>query len=198
MRWIWFTVILIGLLWMVGRWISPISHPAGVIISDDPEQVVFVTPPPEIALREWTLQPLATFRMQARVLGTKSYGDFSSDISPYDLALGWGPMSDTSVLEKLHFDQSNRFYSWRYWGESPIPTDEITRHATNMHVVPADDRIKAKVSGLKEGSLVEMSGYLVECRHPKAMVPWRSSLIRTDKGAGACEILYMRTLQVLD
>jgi hypothetical protein len=196
-RKLWITCILVIVGFIAWRRCSPIEHPAGVLAHAAPEQTEFVTPQASISRNGWSLNPLATFSLEARVLGVKSYSDdFSASIAPVDLALGWGPMSDTAVLEKLDVTQSNRFYRWRFWGSAPIPEKDITSHSANMHIIPADDSILRKLKSLRTGALVRLSGNLVVATHPKGEKPWRSSLSRDDTGEGACEVFYVKSLVV--
>ena len=186
-------IVAVALIW---RACAPIPHAPGTLILKEPEQVIFSSTQPVIEKKGWTLKPLAIFTIEARVLGVMPCsGDPSDDLAPYDLALGWGRMSDTAVLERLDITQSNRFYHWRYWGEKPpIPEGEIITHSTNMHVIPDDDGVLKQISSLHLGSLVKLSGYLVEATHPKASKPWRSSLSRDDEGEGACELMLVRNV----
>ena len=66
-----------------------------------------------------------------------------------------------------------------------------------MHLIPDDDHVLSQIKSLKTGMHVKMGGYLVEARHPRAVTPWRSSLVRDDDGAGACELMLVRTLRIL-
>ncbi len=199
MRRLWKPALLILVCLFFWQRCSPISHAPGVLIIKEPEQVLFSSVQPLIEKQGWKLKPLALYSIEARVLGTRGYSDDpSADLSPYDLALGWGRMSDTAVLEKLDISQSNRFFHWRYYTDQPpIPRAEIICHAANTHLIPEDDRMREKIAGLRVGALVKMSGYLVEATNPKSAVPWRSSLTRDDEGDGACEIFYVRTLSEL-
>ena len=68
----------------------------------------------------------------------KVYGyDRSAKLVPVDLAVGWGPMSDQAVLDRLKITQSMRFF-WYEYQSPPIPKDQIISHSTNLHVIPAD------------------------------------------------------------
>lgn len=195
----WGTAILVlgALLWSWLHWSqAPVLHDPGTLIRQDPEQIPLAGEHPAIPIQGWTLKPLAGFTLTARILSIARYsGDPTASLSPFDLALGWGPMSDTAVIEKLDISQSNRFYHWRYWGTSPIPEAEITRHSANMHLIPADDTVRDRLTGLRVGSTVKISGYLVEATHPSASHPWRSSLTRDDAGPGSCEIIYVKFAQ---
>src|SRR5438445_75081 len=68
--------------------------------------------------REWDangyhIVPLEKFDFEARVLGTEHYStDRESDLSPVDLALGWGPMASETIAGKVSINQSGRYYSW--------------------------------------------------------------------------------------
>lgn len=174
---------------------AQIKHGAGVLVRDEPVQVMISSASENIRANGWTLKPLAQYTMKARTLGLRSYQDDAvAGLAPYDFAAGWGRMSDEAVLERMEISQDNRRYHWRYWGAAPIPEQEITTHSANIHLIPADDSVAQSIASLRIGSLVEMSGWLVEATHPGADKPWRSSLTRDDEGEGACEILYVRSL----
>jgi hypothetical protein len=171
------------------------QHAPAVLVREEPRQIDFTTSQTAISKDGWTLKPLATFSAKARVLGTARYADGPTGaLAPYDLALGWGPMSDTGVLERLNIRQSNRFYHWTYWGKPPVPEKDIISHSTNAHIIPENDGVLEKLKSLREGSLIQLVGVLVEATHPQAEKPWRSSLSRTDTGEGSCEIIYVKSL----
>ena len=113
---------------------------------------------------------------------------------PVDLALGWGRMSDSSVLDKIAISQSGRFYYWRV-SEFPIPEREIIESSANMHLIAADDTVRRTIARTRVGDVVTFSGDLVE-------IDWRdgekarSSLTRSDSGAGACEIVWVRDFAI--
>jgi hypothetical protein len=88
-------------VWIATSPFRAISHGPGVLAHGDPVQNTLKTAAP-IRLDDWTLTPLATYAVQARVLGVKKYGsDSTAAISPCDLLLGWGQMSDSGVLDQM-------------------------------------------------------------------------------------------------
>ena len=182
--------------WVVMRPFLAVSHPPGVLAPTDPVQGPLLEGAPAIRLESWTLTPLATYSIHARVLASKAYrSDATSEISPLDLLLGWGPMSDSLVLGEIHFRQSHRFGYWEHGPDAPLSTSEITRHAANTHLIPANRIVKDRLAALRVGSVVQLRGKLVEAtRVDRDAPPWRSSLSRTDSGAGACEILYVESV----
>ena len=168
-----------------------IKHGAGEIAPNDPIQSS--THAADIQLNGYTLTPLASYTIEARVLSRENYSiGTEADLSPTDLALGWGPMSDETVLDKIEISQGNRFFFWRVQ-EFPIPQHEIEVHAANTHIVPASDLVKRQLSSVKKGQIVKIKGYLIEAKRPDGW-HWTSSLTREDTGNGACEVLYATEL----
>jgi hypothetical protein len=145
----------------------------------------------EIRLAPATLQPLAGFSVEARVLSREDYSfGREADLSPTDLALGWGRMRDDAVLSHLDIDQSNRWYHYRWQGAPPIPVKEIIRSSANMHMIPADAAAAKELARVREGDRVRIDGWLVQAQAPDGW-RWRSSLRRDDSGGGACEVVYV-------
>ena len=71
-----------------------ITFPPGITAPDQPKQTN-LTSGKEWTVGEFTIQALAEYNIKARVLSRNnfSFGE-ESNLSPFDLALGWGPMSD--------------------------------------------------------------------------------------------------------
>ena len=168
---------------------GPISYPAGVLVESAPEQIAISDGQATIERGEYHLKPLARFSLDARILHRKVYSyDRESKLVPVDLALGWGPMSDQAVLERITISQSTRFYWYEYQLPPPIPKEQIISHSTNLHVIPATSAVASFCKSLRQGELVHLDGVLVEATGP-AIGAWRSSLSRTDTGNGACELM---------
>lgn len=173
----------------------PVARAVGVIAPDDPVQSGFDAPQPSFAFKDATLTPLTKFALTARVLSRDDYHfDAESDLSPTDLAMGWGGMSDSAVLRTIDIDQGFRFYEWRV-REFPIPRREIETHSANMHMIPADADIAGRLKHVRVGDVVTLDGFLVEADRPGGW-RWRSSLTRDDTGDGACEVVYVKDLVI--
>ncbi|HEV3148526.1 MAG TPA: hypothetical protein VGZ24_07735, partial [Chthoniobacterales bacterium] len=56
--------------------------------------------------------------------------------------------------------------------------------------------IASRCKSLRTGSLVHLSGELVEATGP-GIGTWRSSLSRTDTGNGACELMWVEKMSAL-
>jgi hypothetical protein len=172
----------------------PLDPGPGVVVATVPQQGD--TTSDAFPFKGFTLRPLQDFKIEARVLASQTYrSDRLADLSPVDLALGWGSMSDSSVLAKVRISQSSRFYYWRV-DEFPIPRREIERSSANMHMIPADSTIERRLKAVRPGHTVRIDGWLVEAQSSDGW-RWRSSLTREDTGAGACELIFVRDFQVL-
>jgi len=71
----------------------------------------------------------------------------------------------------------------------------LIKHATNIHIIPANEEVKAKLATLKKGMIIHLVGLLVEARNDDGW-NWVSSLSRDDEGMGACEILYLQHITI--
>jgi hypothetical protein len=173
----------------------PVTHADGSIAPDEPVQVTR-SGMPGFSAAGYRITPVAEFSLQARVLSTERYHlGRKADLSPIDLALGWGPMSDSAVLGRLEISQGNRFYFYRWSGQPPIAPAEIVAHSANMHMIPADDDIRKRLEQVRVGQVVALNGFLVRTLAPDGS-HWDSSMVRTDSGAGACELMWVKDISV--
>lgn len=170
-----------------------VPHGPGVLAAESPIQASASSS--GLVYHGYQITPLAAFSIKARVLSAQHYTfGRESDLSPVDLALGWGRMSDGTVLSHIDISQSGRFYFWHV-EEFPIPREEIETHSANMHMVPATYAIAKQLDSIRPGQIVSFSGQLIEAKASDGWT-WRSSLTRNDTGAGACELVYVTALSV--
>ncbi|CAN1540758.1 hypothetical protein MCEKH45_01782 [Methylophilaceae bacterium] len=190
----WKILLFVGLVGYGGfqhYYHRPIIHGAGEIAPSEPIQSS--SSADNIQLNGFTLTALADYSIEARVLSREDYSTgITSELSPTDLALGWGPMSDEAVLDNIDISQRHRWFYW-HADKLPIPQHEIEIHAANTHIIPADDIIRRQLSSIKVGQLVKIKGLLVEAKRADGW-HWRSSLSREDVGNGACELIYVTQL----
>ena len=168
--------------------------PDGVLAPDEPRQRDIATLA-SIRLGRWILTPRASYEVSARVLGVERYRfDFLAPLIPEDLALGWGPMSDNRILAAMDISQSNRFYFWRA-AILPAPREVIVAHSANMHVIPDGALVARQLSRLRRGQVVTLKGVLVDgVRDDGTTI--KTSLVRTDSGPGACEVMWVQDVLV--
>ncbi len=192
-------IILVPFIILLAYFIWPektITYPAGITAPEQPVQNnLSIT-------KEWqkdgyTIKALAEYKIKARVLNRNNFSiGRESDLSPLDLALGWGPMSDQSVIDKIKITQSNRWYHWET-DSSPIPLNQVSLNSANVHIIPNNEDVENKLENVYKGSLIEMKGYLVSI-NAKDGWHWQSSLKRDDTGGGSCELFLVDTLENFD
>jgi len=190
--------VLFGLLILGAYYVwseRELRQPPGVLAPHEPRQVALPESRPPFEKNGYWLQPLAFFEASARVLSKKFYiFDRQAELAPVDLALGWGDMSDSEILNQIDISQENRFLLTSSV-HSPLSAAETTLQTSNVHIIPANETIEAQIKSVRKGQIVSISGYLVEARATDGF-KWRSSLVRTDSGNGACELLWVDKIAV--
>lgn len=190
--------LLVLVLLFVGGWLwlhEPVAAWRGIPAAHDPIQSDVGLPPP-FRHDDYTITPLARYEVKAVVLSRKRYRyDTAADLSPIDLALGWGPMSTTAVINDLTMSQSGRWYEYSWADEPPLDPGLIATHSANTHCLPATRGIRRQLLDLHRHDIVTLKGHLVEVAGPNGY-RWRSSLSRTDTRGGACEVMWITHVEV--
>jgi hypothetical protein len=190
------------IVWGAWQWFEnrPVHPPDGVLAPTDPMQDDIRDGEDAngetTRIAGWTLSARAHYHITARVLGVERYSiDTLAKLVPEDLALGWGPMSDSGTLRTFEISQSNRFLYWRPKGAMTLSRDTVIAHSANTHVIPADPAVARRLSHLRRGQVVTLSGDLVDgVRDDGASI--KTSLVRTDTGPGACEVMLVREVEI--
>lgn len=178
------------------RWqLRPVHPSDGPIAPDDPLQADADGAAPTV-LGRWRLTPRARYDITARILAREDYRfDRLSDLSPEDLALGWGPMSDNKVIRAFDISQSVRFYSWMPKQALPIPRQAVIEHSANTHVIPADAEVARQLKPVRIGQVIHLRGYLVNAVRDDG-VYITTSMTRSDSGPGSCEVLLVEQIEI--
>lgn len=169
-----------------------IDRAPGVLAADEPRQRLIERS--AFQFGDYQLTPLAEFDIEARVLSVEKYRtDGGASLSPIDFALGWGPMSDSAVLDHFRIRQGARFFTI-YPDEQAIDMKLALVSAANMHLIPASGTLGDELKRVRPGNIVHMRGQLVSALGPNNFT-WRSSLTRKDTGNGACELFYVEEIE---
>ena len=171
---------------------GPIDQPPGVLVASEPQQAA--TQAAVFSLGAFQVTPAASYDIEARVLSTqKYYVGNDAELSPIDFAVGWGPMSDSSVLKHFRVRQGGRF-SAIYPDEQAVDLNVALSGAANMHLIPATAKLRRELEHTRVGSVVRLRGQLVNITGPNGFY-WNTSLSRQDTGAGACEVFYVESME---
>ena len=149
---------------------------------------------------EVLLFPKAEYTLKGVVKSKKKYSDYPSQISSYDLALAWGELNDEEIEDFITYSQSGRWYYYRYKSGTPVSGDYIAEHSANVHIIHKNEEILDQLKNIKEGDFILLKGYLVDVDFTENQSDslWKTSLTRSDTGNGACEILYVESVTIID
>ena len=109
------------------------------------------------------------FSGQVRVLSKKRYflDEFKS-ISPYDIVIGWGEMSDERNIEFIKFRLDSREANLDYI-RPPLPEKSIYEQAELIHIIPSSEEISTTISQLKQGSIIKIEGLYVDAESENSL-----------------------------
>lgn len=147
---------------------------------------------------EYEITPLASYELTARILSKTPYqpqDGREGELSPVDLALGWGPMADDAVLSNMTVSQKDRWYFVR-WRNSPISKTEVIQNSANTHMIGATPEITEQLLALEPDQVVRFRGYLVQATADDGW-SWKSSTTRSDTGDGSCEVFWVEAIEVV-
>ena len=145
--------------------------------------------------RTFRVTPRAAYDVAARVGATERYRSGASGrVLPWDFVLTWGAVTKTPAWNHISFTQTGRFYMWST-RDAPLDLGYIASHTANTHLFPGSPRVASALARVRRGDVVRLEGDLVDIDGPDGFL-WKTSLTRTDTGAGACETLYVRAVTI--
>ena len=171
----------------------------------EPEQVPLADAAPiEFELKGYhvRLDPRASYRITGYAAETsRQLLDRLDFVMPMDLALVWGPVASPEVLRHLKFHLSERYVSYWYDARTPSPAvGQLPSHIANNHLIPAEEEVLKTLGRIRIGDLVTLQGKLVDVeirdREGRVALRSRTSLTRDDVGSGACEQIWVESVEV--
>ncbi|UCC94874.1 MAG: hypothetical protein JSW40_08690 [Candidatus Omnitrophota bacterium] len=157
---------------------------------------------------EYRLSPLYYYSISGIVVSKINYKRFSiykeSSAFPIDLCMIWGDNAKTRVHQNrgVKFSQDCR-WCWVDWqGNVNFNLAEIS----NSHLLVNNKDLERVMNALVVGDQIKIRGKLVDVdARPLGKVKqgslrdlsWSTSTIRTDQGAGACEVIYVDDIKIL-
>lgn len=194
--WVILAVVVVAGVQLLGR---PQGVPASAPVrwGEDPAQAATERPPfsHRAGRREFRLHPRAEMEVSAVVAATSRYRfDELAPLSPVDAVLTWGELAGEPYAGRVRYDQMGRFYLWSTRARN-LDLRYIETHSANFHLLPASENVRRALVRLDGGDPARLRGLLVDV-HDGDGRTWKTSLTRTDTGAGACEVLWVEEVQV--
>ncbi|MCH8139988.1 MAG: hypothetical protein E2O61_11475 [Gammaproteobacteria bacterium] len=144
----------------------------------------------------YDVRKVEEFTIEARVLSVENYSlGREADLSPTDLAIGWGPMAEESILANFQISQRNRWYFWKA-RQMPISRSEVITHSANVHIIPANVAARDALAQVRTNDQIRLVGQLVDVDADDGW-RWRTSRSRSDTGNGSCEVLWLERLELI-
>lgn len=152
----------------------------------------------------YTVTPLFAYELWGLVVSyhhSASFVDISHRqwkdfLNTKDICLLWGRNVETGVYERMRF--RNRDFTCYYRYPDRETYELFTENAlSNNHILPADARVAEAVRRARTGDQVRFKGWLVSYGLKDAPYARGSSTVRTDRGNGACEVVYVTEFEVL-
>jgi hypothetical protein len=195
--------LIVWLGWRFGLpWIYSAHAPTPVDLTAEPVQEPLV-PPEQVVVtrgeRKFTLLKTHRYVVSGEVLSATSYDlAWTNDFFDVDVGLLWGTRRE-EFKDRFKFFQMGRFLFWRT--DQPVTdTDrvEVNRHISNNHLIPAEGHghIASAARWVSKGDQVRIEGALVQVLDDSGRALATSSTSRDDTGEGACEIIWVDSLQI--
>lgn len=145
---------------------------------------------------DFTYSPLTSFTAEARVLAaSKFYFDQKARISPMTVVIGWGVMSDESVYKQMDIWLDNRTYKWQA-EDLQIPKYEVENNTMSLHLIPDNDVIGRDLAKIRNGDLVEISGFVVNVKKSSGW-KWMTATSK-NKNEESGKIVYIKTFKLIN
>ena len=170
--------------------------------SQDPIQKIYKSDEPiikEFKNGHFTITSLAKYELSGVVVSKETYSsNWDGEISPMDLAIVWGNLAEPEYDRFITYNQSNRWYHFKWREGSPVDHSYIISHSSNNHVIPANENIYRAIQTIRKKDRVVLKGLLVNLKgtYKGQTVTWNTSLSRTDTGNGSCELFYVSQVRI--
>ncbi|MCR3955716.1 MAG: hypothetical protein NUK57_05415 [Gudongella sp.] len=137
----------------------------------------------------------AEYDIRGVVKGKKKYSDYPSQVSQYDLILAWGDLNKEEYDQYVDYSQSGRWYYYTYDQEF-VEEGFIARNSANVHLIAENDEVRRAIRKIRKNDYIRIKGHLVDVHFDNGA--WESSMTRGDTGNGACEIILVEEIDIVD
>jgi hypothetical protein len=111
-----------------------------------------------------------------------------------DIAVIWGDNLRSNDFHKVEYNNSDTRVHWQH----PRGVTFDDQCISNNHLITDNKRIREQISKVHIGDQIRIKGWLVDYQNVEVSGYWRkSSLSRKDVGDGACEVIFVKELEIL-
>lgn len=162
----------------------------------DPVQTTTQRPPFTAQVEHQThhVKPLYNYHIAGMVVScgfSKNMAEYrGDDLNIMDAGIIWGSNLDPAIYKKIAFDNDGVWLRAKTKDQAVWERLDQER-LSNNHLLCTDPELKKKIKAIKRGNVVSIRGSLVSYSGRG------SSVNRTDRGDGACEIIWVDEVEIL-
>ena len=201
-------ILLTATIWLIG-WLTRAALPSPTSIvsalRSAPLQRETSAKPFDFEYSDssYTIEPLAEYDIYGLVVthnDPSGWGDIYHDDSSVDfrdLCLMWGANLNSVIFDNFEFWSEPWTCNARTYSEAAVQAFDQSALGNN-HLLSADDAVRRTINSVRIGDQIHLTGLLINY-YPPGMSEYgrRSSLTRDDTGNGACEVLYVKSAEIL-
>jgi hypothetical protein len=155
----------------------------------------------------YRIQPRYSYDLRALVVSlhdSDTFWDYAhkawnDNINLMDLCVVWGGNAKSGAYRHIDFWNDQWTCSFQAKSREAWEAFDMTG-ASNNHMVTDDPAVARQLRAVRIGDQIRVQGYLVDYTtylNGREMGKRVSSEVRTDTGNGACEVLYVESLELL-
>jgi hypothetical protein len=199
---LWLAAALLG----TASWMNKGRLPAGAAILREAQTLPLQTPTERQPFsfsyrgRPYDVRPLADYALTGILVSHNDIGSIADiyhdddAVDTKDVCVAWGAAAANPELPRVTFSNGPFTCYFKYPGDMDFKNNDVS----NNHLLTDDPAVREKVKSLRVGDQIRFKGMLVSYRPADQPDNWRtSSLTRGDTGPGACEVVFVKELEVL-
>jgi hypothetical protein len=153
---------------------------------------------------DYRIQPRYTYEISALVVSLHhsdtwwdyAHKEWGDHINLMDLCVVWGGNAESGAYKNVSFSNNQWECHWR-WSSAQAGSAFNQNEVSNNHIVTDDPAVAKVLRSIRIGDQIRVQGYLVDYVIAGRAGARVSSETRTDSGNGACEVLYVESIDLL-
>ncbi|MCU7929496.1 MAG: hypothetical protein KZQ90_01760 [Candidatus Thiodiazotropha sp. (ex Codakia rugifera)] len=122
-----------------------------------------------------------------------SWKDF---LNVRDLCVIWGENIGSGVYQEMSF-RNDTWTCWFSWADAETGSRFKGEQLSNNHILTDDIELKRFLMSAEIGDHIRLEGLLAEYENPSNGFNRGTSTVRTDRGNGACETIYLERFEIV-
>lgn len=153
----------------------------------------------------YTVQPLYTYELTGLVVSkhdAKTWWDYlhrewNDNLNIVDLCVVWGNNARNGAYADIHFSSGQFTCNFSTRSDAAYAAFDQTA-ISNNHLLTDQPAIAKKLRTVRVGDQIRIRGHLAEYAHQQGLDFRRgTSTVRTDTGNGACETVFIDSIEVI-